>query len=104
MGFIPQKFTKFSDMMLYPFMDTASTEKGCFLELRHRDFTGCDSNGECVFKMMPSPLRVSAKQFFSPRSDLKESEEFEKAAKSICRSRMLGLWCTDRVLENSVED
>lgn len=66
MYFIIRKSTKSGEMVRYLFIGTDGTTKACLLEPRHRTFTGCDADSDCVAKVIPFLLYAFAKQFFNP--------------------------------------
>lgn len=77
-------------MVLYLFTGTGPTAKASLQKPRHFNFTGCDADSEFVIKMVPSLLRVFAKQVLPSESDITECRGVQKAAKQYQSQRKAG--------------
>lgn len=62
-------------MVLNSFLGIGVTAKVYLLEPKYHIFTGCDVDSDCVAKMMPSVLLISAEQVLSRDLDLAGSRE-----------------------------
>lgn len=76
--------------MLCPFMGTGATAKVCALDPKHRNFIGCDNDGECVGIMAPSPSHDFFEYVPNPESDVTKSEEAQNAVKQYLVEQKVG--------------
>lgn len=78
---IPRKFFRLVAMDFDPCMRIGATAEACLVEPQHRKFTGCDSNGACVERMIPSLLETFERQILNGNSERVENADVKTVAR-----------------------
>lgn len=77
-------------MVLLSTLNIWATGKDCLLEPKHRKFTGCDVDGDCGAKIMPSLLLIFTEQVLNTDLDTTRSGDVQNAGKFYLAERTAG--------------
>lgn len=68
-------------MVFDPCMGPGATAKTCLMERQHHKYTGCDRDGACIKKMIPSLLKTFTSQILNEDFGIVKNAEVENSSR-----------------------